>query len=197
MSSAAREAQIAVVGWQVYAITRDPLALGLIGLAEALPFIATALYAGHIADRADRKRIALAGTFSLLLSAIALLAFTLMHMLNIWPIYAVIFLSGIGRSFTRPAVQALSADLVPREIYSNAVAWRSSTWQFAAVFGPAVGGLLYGFAGAAAAYAVVCVFMAIAIVAIAWIRYAPQPAAAQQTISVGESLAIGLRFVWN
>jgi len=197
MSSAAREAQIVVVGWQVYEITRDPLALGLIGLAEALPFIATALYAGHIADRADRKRIALAGTFSLLLSAIALLAFTLMHMLNIWPIYAVIFLSGIGRSFTRPAVQALSADLVPREIYSNAVAWRSSTWQFAAVFGPAVGGLLYGFAGAAAAYAIVCVFMAIAIVAIAWIRYAPQPAAAQQTISVGESLAIGLRFVWN
>ena len=196
MSSAAREAQIVVVGWQVYEITRDPLALGLIGLAEALPFIAVALYAGHIADRANRKAIALAGTLSLLLSAIALLAFTLMHMLNVWPIYAVIFLSGIGRSFARPAVQALSADLVPREIYSNAVAWRSSSWQFAAVFGPAVGGLLYGFAGAAAAYSVVCIFMAISIVAIAWIGYESKPKE-QDSISVGESLAIGLRFVWN
>jgi MFS family permease len=195
-SSAAREAQIVVVGWQVYEITRDPLALGLIGLAEALPFIAMALYAGHIADRMDRRAIALAGTFSLLLSAIALLAFTLLHMINVWPIYAVIFLSGIGRSFTRPAVQALSADLVPRDIYPNAVAWRSSTWQFAAVFGPAVGGMLYGFAGPAAAYAVVCVFMAISIVAIAWIRYEAPPRE-RQDITISESLAIGLRFVWN
>jgi MFS family permease len=195
-SSAAREAQIVVVGWQVYDITKDPLALGLIGLAEALPFIAVSLYAGHIADKGNRRAIALAGTFGLLLSAIALLVFTLMHMTSVWPIYAVIFLSGIGRSFARPSVQALSADLVPREIYSNAVAWRSSTWQFAAVFGPAVGGMLYGFAGAAAAYGVVCVFMAISIVAIAWIRHEPRPAP-QNDISVGESLRVGLRFVFN
>ena len=195
-SSAAREAQIVVVGWQVYEITKDPLALGLIGLAEALPFIAVALYAGHVADRSNRKAIAVAGTFGLLLSAIALLGFTLMHMTSVWPIYAVIFLSGIGRSFTRPAVTALSAELVPREIYSNAVAWRSSTWQFAAVFGPAVGGLLYGFAGPAAAYGVVCVFMMISLAAMAWIRHDEQPRG-QQDIPVGESLRIGLRFVWN
>jgi MFS family permease len=195
-SSAAREAQIVVVGWQVYEITKDPLALGLIGLAEALPFIAIALYAGHVADRANRRAIALAGTFGLFLSAVALLVFTLMHMTSVWPIYGVIFVSGIGRSFTRPAVTALSADLVPRDIYSNAVAWRSSTWQFAAVFGPAVGGLLYGFAGPAAAYGVVCVFMAMSLVAMAWIRYAEQPRA-QEGVSVGESLRTGLRFVWN
>ncbi|HLJ75087.1 MAG TPA: MFS transporter [Thermoanaerobaculia bacterium] len=195
-SSAAREAQIVVVGWQVYDITKDPLALGLIGLAEALPFIATALYAGHVADRANRRTLALAGTCGLLLSAIALLVFTWMRITAVWPIYLVIFLSGIGRSFARPAVQALSADLVPREIYSNAVAWRSSTWQFAAVFGPAVGGMLYGFAGPAAAYAVVCVFMMISIVAIAWIQHNVRPAIASE-ITVGESLRIGLKFVWN
>jgi len=154
------------------------------------------LYAGHIADKGNRRAIALAGTFGLLLSAIALLLFTLMHMTAVWPIYAVIFLSGIGRSFARPSVQALSADLVPRDIYSNAVAWRSSTWQFAAVFGPAVGGMLYGFAGAAAAYGVVCVFMAVSIVAIMWIRHDARPAP-QNDISVGESLRIGLRFVFN
>ena len=195
-STVAREAQIVVVGWQVYEQTKDPLALGLIGLAEALPFIAIALYAGHVADRVNRRAIALAGTFGLLLSAIALLLFTIFRITAVWPIYLVIFLSGIGRSFTRPAVTALSAELVPRELYSNAVAWRSSTWQFAAVFGPAAGGLLYGFAGPAAAYAVVCAFMAVSIVAIAWIRHAAAPKPSEE-VTVGESLRIGLRFVWN
>src|SRR4051794_27776884 len=68
-ATVAREAQIVVVGWQVYARTGDPLTLGLIGLAEALPFIGVALYAGHLADRVTRRTIAIAGTFGILLSA--------------------------------------------------------------------------------------------------------------------------------
>ena len=72
---------------------------------------------------------------------------------RVWPIYAVVFLSGIARSFLQPARTALGAEIVPRETYANAVAWRSSLWQLAAVVGPAVGGLLYGFSGARAAYA--------------------------------------------
>ncbi len=194
-STVAREAQIVVVGWQVYEQTKDPLALGLIGLAEALPFIGVALYAGHVADRANRRAIALAGTLGMLLSALALLLFTVAAIRQVWPIYLVIFLSGIGRSFARPAVTALSAEIVPREIYANAVAWRSSTWQFAAVFGPAAGGLLYGFIGPAAAYATVVAFMTISLAAIGSIRHAGRPPA--QEITVGESLRVGLRFVWN
>src|SRR5437764_9292067 len=76
MSTVAREAQIVVVGWQVFALTKDPLSLGLIGLAEALPLIAMALYAGHVADRASRRTVAVIGTAGVLLSAIALFAFT-------------------------------------------------------------------------------------------------------------------------
>ena len=72
----AREGQIVVVGWQVYEVTRDPLSLGMIGLAEALPFIAVALFAGHVADRFPRRPIAIAGTFGMFLSAVALLLFT-------------------------------------------------------------------------------------------------------------------------
>src|SRR5262249_31309010 len=127
--------------------TKDPLSLGLIGLAEALPFVVMALYAGHVADRANRRTISIAGTIGLALSAVALLGFTMRPALlhNVWPIYGVIFASGIARSFTRPAVTALSAELTPREIYSSAVAWRSSTWQGAAIAGPALGGMLYGF----------------------------------------------------
>ena len=113
----------------------------------------------------------------------------------VWPIYLVIFLSGIGRSFLRPAVTALSAELVPREIYPNAVAWRSSMWQFAAMFGPAVGGLLYGFVGPAMAYAAVTAFFAGSFSAIAFIRHEHRPAAQKSTVR--ESVKVGFRFLWG
>ena len=93
----AREAEIVVVGWQVFELTRDPLTLGLIGLAEALPYIAVALYAGHVADRTERRMVAMAGTFCLILSAIALLLLTLtpgaIRADRVWPVYVVIALS--------------------------------------------------------------------------------------------------------
>ena len=195
ISTVAREAQIVVVGWQVFALTRDPLSLGLIGLAEALPLIAMALYAGHVADRASRRTVALAGTFAVLISAVALFLFTTMSFIErgrIWPVYAVIFLSGIARSFTRPAITALSAELVPRELYTNAVTWRASSWQIAAVAGPALGGLLYGFAGPALAYAVVSVLTALSLGGVALIAHdvRPEPSGT----SVVESVKIGLRF---
>ncbi len=199
MSTIAREGQIVVVSWQLYAVTHDPLSLGLIGLAEAVPFIAVALYAGHVADRTPRRPVAIAGTIGMLLSAIALLLFTTTGLIargNVWPIYLVIFLSGIARSFTRPAFTALGAELVSRDIYANAVAWRSSTWQFSAVLGPAIGGLVYGFAGPATAYAGVTVLMALAVVALWLITHNVRPKAAAE-ISVRESLAVGIRFLWK
>jgi MFS family permease len=199
-TTVAREAQIVVVGWQVYAVTNDPLSLGLIGLSEALPFIAVALYAGHIADRVNRRAIAIVGTIGIALSVVALLAFTLMPSMlaahRIWPIYAVIFASGIARSFTRPAVSALSAELIPREIYPSAVAWRSSTWQFSAILGPALGGLLYGFAGPAWSYAVVLVLTVGSIVAFIMIDHESKTIP-DADLSVGESLKMGLRFLWS
>jgi MFS family permease len=199
MATLAREAQIVVVGWQVYEHTRDPLSLGLIGLAEALPYVGVALYAGHLADRVTRRTIAIAGTIGILLSAMALLAFTLFGTIargQIWPVYLVIFLSGIARSFNRPAVTALSAEIVSRDIYGNAVAWRSSMWHFAAVFGPAIGGLLYGFAGAAVAYEAVIVSMCVSLFAMMSITHRLRPAIIDE-VTVSESLRVGLRFLWN
>ena len=196
-STVAREAQIVVVGWQVFEATRDPLALGMIGLAEALPFIAVSLYAGHVADRMPRRPIAIAGTFAMVLSAIALLLFTTTGMIgkgHVWPIYLVIFLSGIARSFIRPAFTALSAEVVTRDLYANAVAWRSSTWQFAAVLGPAMGGLIYGFAGPATAYSVVTVMMTLSLGALWLIAHDARPQQGQE-IPIGESLRIGIRFL--
>ena len=196
----AREAQIVVVGWQAFEITHDPLTLGLVGLAEALPLIAASLYAGHVADRAARRTIAMAGTFAMLLSAIALLLFTTTGLIaqgRIWPIYLVIFASGIARSFTRPAVTALSAEVIERDLYANAVAWRASTWQLAAVIGPATGGLIYGFGGAKMAYIVVSVLMFLSLVAVWLITHRTKPANVQNEMPIGESVRLGLRFLWH
>jgi predicted MFS family arabinose efflux permease len=192
----AREGQMVVVAWQVYEKTKDPLSLGLIGLAEALPFIAVALFAGHAADRASRKLLAIGGAIGVLLSAIALLAFTIVKQQQVWPIYLVISLSAIARSFNRPALTAMSADVVPRELYPSAVAWRSSTWQLSAVAGPAFGGLLYGFGGAKIAYAVVSVLMTISLIALIFLSVEHHVSQTTE-MTIGESLRIGLKFVWD
>src|SRR5258708_40048989 len=116
------------------------------------------------------------------LCAGALLAFSFaterVFALGVWPYYAVIAVSGFARSFLQPARNALGAELVPRELYHNAIAWRSSTWQTAAVIGPAAGGLLYGFGGPRIAYIVQAVLMSIAFVTFARIEYAGPPRAA-------------------
>jgi MFS family permease len=196
----ATQLQAVVVSWQVYALTRDPLSLGLIGLAEALPFIGFALPAGHVADRARRLAVARLALAALLGCSLSLLWFTVqpgvLHAGRVWPIYLVIFLSGIARSFLQPARTALSAEVVPRHLYPNAITWRSSTWQLAAVLGPALGGLIYGFGSAATAYMVDVALMVAALLAIARIAHAPavrEPSAD----SMLESLAGGIRFVWG
>src|SRR4051812_4790700 len=200
----AAQIQGVVVAWQIYDVTHDPLSLGLIGLAEALPYIGVALFAGHIADRENRRFVSMASLAVLVFCSASLLLLNLgtswhsgSHSLShpsLWPFYAVIFLSGIARSFLQPARQALGAELVPRELYPNAVAWRSSTWQTGAVAGPALGGLLYGFTSPATAYAVDATLMVVALVSFATIAYVPR-AMRKAEGSVGESLRTGIRFV--
>ena len=186
------------MAWQIYELTHDPLSLGLIGLAEAVPFIGVALFAGHVADRVNRLRVSLVALAALFLCSLALLAFTLSPGIitvgRVWPIYLGIFLSGIARSFLQPARSALGAELVPRELYPNAVTWRSSTWQLAEVVGPAIGGLVYGFGSATAAYGTDAAIMAIGVLSLARMRHSPAPSALVNE-SFLESLATGIRFV--
>lgn len=192
--------QAVVVGWQVYTITHDALSLGLIGLAEALPFIAVALPAGYVADRWNRRAVSVVALFVLALCSMTLLVFSAGHGLlgryGVWPIYTVIFISGIARSLLQPARQALGTELVPRAELENAIAWRSSTWQTAAVAGPAVGGLLYGFSGAVTAYGVDAFLMILALAGMMTIRYTPSARSVGRT-SMATDLLSGLKFVWS
>jgi len=190
--------QATVVAWQVYAITKDPLSLGLVGLAEALPFITAALYAGHIADRHDRKLLALIALTVQFGCAITLLLLTVyarrLLSVTILPIFVVVGVSGLARSLLQPARTALGAEIVPRETYTNAITWRSSLWQFAAVVGPAAGGIMYGFSGARLAYIVETVLCAIALLLFAQIAYTRLPAVVTE-MTIGENLTVGIRFL--
>jgi MFS family permease len=190
--------QATVVAWQVYALTKDPLALGLVGLAEALPFIGASLYAGHIADKHDRKRLSLVAIAMQVACGVALLVLTVysarLLVGRVWPIYAVVSVSGLARSFLQPARTALGAEIVARETYANAVTWRSSLWQFSAVAGPALGGIIYGFSGPRHAYTVEAILCAIGLVLFARIAYTRQPAIADEG-TIGESLTTGIRFL--
>lgn len=193
-----------VVGWQVYDLTHDPLALGLIGLAEALPAIATALYAGHVADTRDRRTIALIALVVLVACSVGLWVLSrplvagapIAQPDRLHAIYAVIVVSGIARAFLQPARQALSAELVPRELYPNAITWRSGSWQLAAVLGPALGGLLYAAGGTTLAYAVDAALMITSVAVLLTVHHVPPPREPTHE-NMFASLTSGLRFVFR
>jgi MFS family permease len=111
-------------------------------------------------------------------------------------VYVVVALSATARSFMRPAVFALTAQVVPRELYPNAVAWRTSSWHLAAVTGPALGGVVYGFAGPAIAYGGVVAVMTLSLAIITSVTSHATPVVEEKE-PIGESLKAGIRFVWN
>ena len=188
-----------VVAWQMYLDTHAPLALGLIGLAEALPNIATALFAGHVADRMDRRRLALLATVTLLACSLALALLAGLtgeaarH--RVLGAYLVIAVSGIARAFLQPARTALAAAMVTRDVQANAVTWRSTTWQLGAVIGPALGGLLNVWLGAQGSYLVDASLIVVALVALFAIRFRGAPPVAAVAEPIRESLAAGIRFL--
>jgi MFS family permease len=198
--TAGSQLQAVIVGWQVYSITHDPLSLGLIGLAEALPFITVALPGGYVADRWNRRTVSVVALAVLALCSVALLLLSAvpgtLARLGVHPIYAIIFASGIARGILHPARQAMSSELVSREHLENAIAWRSSAFQTAAVVGPAAGGLLYGFSGPVASYTADAALMLIALCFMLCMRYTPAQRGMPQSAMIG-NLLTGLRFVWS
>ena len=193
--------QSIIVGWQMYELTRDPLALGLIGLAEALPNIAVALFAGHAADRYNRKKIIVLFTLLFLVGTLALFLFSLPKLgilaaLGVFPIYLVVAVSGISRAFLYPSIVALMSQLVPRELYTNSSTWSSTVWQLAAITGPAIGGLVYGFFGVRVAYLGVLFFLVIAMIMLGFVKNHPAPPQVEGETLV-QRLATGLKFVYH
>jgi MFS family permease len=193
--------QAVIVGWQVYELTRDPLSLGLIGLAEALPSIAVSLYAGHLADIVQRKKIILTCISILVFCSVTLLLFSLNAnaltiQYGVMPIYGVIFLSGVARGFLTPANFAYMPQLVPRDIFKNAITWNSSFWQTALIAGPALGGFIYGFFGLQIAYIVDVSLTCLALLLVSFVSRKALPLTTDEQ-STGEKIKAGLKFVFN
>lgn len=162
-ATAATLMQAVIVGWQLYDITKDPLSLGMIGLTEVIPQVCIALFAGHFVDIWDRKRIIFRTSFLLLLGSAILLGSSIdlefiSFLKGTTPIFVTVFIVGLVRGILMPAHTALLGQLVPRELLSGAATWGSTVWQVAAVTGPALGGLMYGFFGIVPAYALVFTF---------------------------------------
>lgn len=190
------QVQNVVLGWTVYQITRDPLALGLIGLAEVIPYVTVALFAGYVVDRVDRRRVSLVALSVLFTGSVALFGYAVAtpEPTRVWPYYAVIAVCGLARAFLQVARSALVSEIVPRELFTNAATWRSSTWQLGLVLGPALGGLLLGWLGMRATLGVTVVLAIVSFSAMAAIRHRPTPLDLGKA-SVLENLAEGLRFL--
>ncbi|XYH99119.1 MFS transporter [Sorangium sp. So ce1128] len=144
LATMAYQMQSVAVGFQVYALTRDPLALGYVGLAQFLPVAGLSLAAGHTADRFDRRGILVLCYLTSSLAALALFLLARSPSPNLSAIYGVLVLLGTVRAFQGPAGSSLLPALVPAAHFQNAATWQSTLWQVGAIGGPSLGGLLYG-----------------------------------------------------
>jgi MFS family permease len=196
--------QFVVIEWEVYQITKDALSLGIIGLMEIIPAIGFALFAGHIVDQNERKKILL-----ICISSFVIISYLLFWLIEhkteyivsfssnfvLYAIYGLVFLGGIVRAFIGPSVFALLGSIVPKNLYPNAATWSSSMWQMAAMLGPTLGGFTIGWIGTSYSLLMVTICAIIAIIFLS--RIGKKPFNPKTSESVFNSLKVGLKFVFE
>jgi MFS family permease len=190
-----------IIAWKIYETTNSKLALGMLGLSEALPFIVTSFYGGHAADTFNRYRIARI-TIVCITLCFALIGVVmsgqaeLIQQYGALPIFIIIGVTGVVRGFMAPAYQSIFPQLIPRELYANAATWGSNAWQTAAVAGPAFGGIIYGFVGIELSFVLAVVLMIASFFVFRQIPVQQTPPK-EKSETLYESLTAGLRFVFN
>jgi MFS family permease len=198
----AYQMQAVVIGFYIYQVTKSAFALGLIGLCEAIPAIGIALYGGYVADKSEKRKLLLLISSLVFVASMVMFTATLksmggyIHKGWIVPIiYLMIFANGLARAFYGPATFTVYANSIPKGIYPNASSWSSSTWQIAAILGPATGGLIYGFYGLTAAFGIILLFQAISIILIYLLR--SYPAVFVPNENIWKSFSEGINFVFK
>ena len=191
------------VGWWVYELTHDPFAIGLLGLSEIVPALSFALYAGHVIDLSEKRKLLLRGIFFYLCCASVLLFlssnFSSHHLSNHWItlcIYGVIFCSGIVRAFAGPTFAVLLAYIVPKEVLQNATTWSQGTWLSASVSGHAAGGFLIAAFGISGSLTAICILMVSALLVLSLIKPKKSLSTPGEK-KTWESVKEGLRFVFK
>jgi MFS family permease len=195
------EMQSVAVGWQVYEITKRPIDLGYVGLAQFAPGIVLFLFAGHAADIFDRRKLLIWCYVGFALCSSLLLAISWHAPNSVHSIYVVLVLLGVFRSFNFPVSRAILPHLVPEEHFPNAVAWNASAFQIATIAGPAIGGIAYAlFRGPDAVYVLA---VAVSILStILTLRIHPLPISREKELTEREPKSLrtvlaGFRFIWE
>ena len=193
---AAVEMQAVAVGWQVYDITHRALDLGLVGLAQFLPGILLFLVSGHTSDRFERRKV-LGACYAGYALCSGLLLFIAQHGAHsVRPIYAVLILLGVVRSFNGTASRSILPQLVPEEHFANAVAWNATTFQAATILGPSLGGILYAiFRGPSAVYGAAMLTAVGAL--LSTFRITTRPQARRREPMTLKTIFAGLHFIWR
>jgi MFS family permease len=198
----AYQMQAVVIGFYIYHLTKDPLALGFVGLCEAIPAISVALYGGYIADKSEKRGLLLKIFSGVLLCSLIMLLVTTKQMHAYVPtsyivpiMYLMVFGIGVARGFFSPATFSLMAQIIPKKLYPNSSTWNSSSWQAASIAGPAIGGLTYAFFGITVTYIIIVVFILIALVCIFFLK--PHEPTFIPKQSIVTSLTEGVKFVFK
>ena len=195
--------QFIIVEWEVYSLTKDPLSLGLIGLAEVIPAVSMALFAGHIVDQNEKKRLFVYAIFAFFLIALGYYFITSPYVYSTYEskeivlgIYLLVFLGGFIRAFFGPIIFSLVALIVPKKIYPNAATWSSSTWQLAIVGGPALAGFSIAWIGVHDSMGFVLVAILAGLLLTIFIKKKPilNPKIGEPIL---QSLKAGLTFVYR
>lgn len=192
-----------LVGWWIYLLTNDPFAIGLIGLSEVVPAVSLALYAGHVIDQSEKRKLLLKGVVFYFLAASSLVfvsgSYVASHLSYHWIaicIYFIIFCTGIIRAFTGPVFNAMIAHIVPRNHLQNATTWSQGTWLSASVTGHATGGLLIAGIGITGTLIAVCSLICISFFFLFKIKKKPI-LNMKGAVRTWESVKEGIRFVFR
>lgn len=161
------------IGWQVYAITHNPIYLAYIGLAVFLPVLFLVIPAGMVADNFNRRFVS-ASCFGLeAVAALGLFIFTLGFHTSVWPVFGYLTLLGVASAFGNPASSALVPNVLSKEALPHGISLNSMAWQISAITGPVIGGLLYGL-GAVVPYVTSFVLLVFGVFAVIWIGHVNQ-----------------------
>lgn len=193
---AAVEMQAVAVGWQVYEITRHPLDLGLVGLAQFLPGILLFPVSGHASDHFERRHVLSACYGGYALCFAALLVLARRGLQSVAAIYVVLVLIGVVRSFNATASRSILPQLVPEEHFPNAVAWNATIFQAATILGPSFGGILYAVSHGPSAVYVVAMLTAIGAT-VSSFRIRPEVKARRREPMSLKTVFAGLHFIWS
>nr|WP_254005079.1 MFS transporter [Stenotrophomonas maltophilia] len=184
------------VGWHIYEVTRNPFSLGLVGLAEVLPFFCVAPFAGYLVDHLPRRRLGMVACSGLIATALVLtgVATGWLPFEGVWPIYAAIALTGMVRAFLSPIYNALFARVLARDQFARGAGLGAVVFQAGMVAGPALGGVLVGFGGKGLSYAVATAFALVAMACLATLKV-EEPVHTGPAAPIFKSIAEGARFV--